>query len=230
MRPQDDFDIWAYNNPDLGSWIVEFRRSFDETFSKAGHGMRARETPITNMDGLIKAAQFWRTNRYSARDVIAQFRKTRIGKHKPHLSEATNLATCERLLREMRDDMEMGAIVTGCTHILREAEGDPEKLRALQGLAAAGELMESFDYARSQIRGRVGHLSPCEAQLQVLRSPLGSINALVRCMMSNYDPIVIERFGQEAHDYICDRTHLRSYLLDQGQDVVNYLNYYLKPK
>jgi hypothetical protein len=176
-------------------------------------------TQIKDVEAVLAAARFWQDKNLSASQVVQEYLEHIGGK--PVCAVSLLSGACKRS-EEIYAKIEKAAAAVQ----LMGADLVTAEDRAIAGSASA--MMEyegALAYAHQALRGCAGSLDSGPAQLEVLRSYLRDIKPWLRCCLSGYDPIVMERWGTKAKGELATRLDLANVLRQRGFDVTPILKH-----
>ena len=199
----------------VGIWAL----SLFNTCNAHRNATAGKITQIADVEAVLTAARFWQDKNLSAQQVVQGYLE-RISSR--HVSAGALLSgVCNR-----SDDIYARVEKAVAAVQLMGVDLTAAEDRALAGSATA--MMEyegALAYAHQALRGCAGSLDLGPAQLEVLRSYLRDIKPWLRCCLSGYDPIVMERWGIQAKEELAARPDLADVLRQRGFDVTPILKH-----
>jgi hypothetical protein len=176
---------------------------------------------IKDIPAVLAAARFWHDKPLTADQVVREHLYD-IHKHPTSagalLTGVSKITSCEEIWKRVQGSIKavqtMGADIINAEDYAHA--GSSDALMEYEGALA---------YAHQALRGCAGSLTIGEPQLEVLRSYLRDIKPWLRCLLSNFDPVVMERWGKAARDELAVRSDLGSVLRHQGYDILPILKH-----
>lgn len=204
----------------MGVWAQSLLQACERAC--LNHTAHSTIQKITSIEDVIATARFWHDKPLTADQVVREH-LAMLGKHKLNSAQSLLTGVC----KEDRCD-KIWEHVQGSVKAVQAMGADIINAEDYAQAGSADALMEyegALAYAHQALRGCAGSLTIGEPQLEVLRSYLRDIKPWLRCLLSNFDTIVMERWGPAARTELTVRTDLGSVLRHQGYDILPILKH-----